>query len=83
MTRLPRKLSAETTGSLSAFSAKNLVMRSTTNNPPQAQRIAILPQCHRLMRVLTGYEDWNFQGDVLLSPAEIKRVEIKLIPKTP
>jgi hypothetical protein len=30
-----------------------------------------------------GYEDWNFQGDLLLSPGEIKRLDIKLIPKTP
>jgi len=30
-----------------------------------------------------GYEDWNFQGDLLLSPGEIKHLDIKLIPKTP
>jgi hypothetical protein len=30
-----------------------------------------------------GYDDWNFQGDLLLSPGEIKRLDIKLIPKTP
>jgi len=30
-----------------------------------------------------GYEDWNFQGELLLSPGEIKRLDIKLIPKKP
>ena len=58
-------------------------MGSMPSEPPEFQ--VLIPSGIRMGFSIgaDGYEDWNFQGDLLLSPGEIKRVDIKLNPKAP